>query len=128
MAQTHTQTLTEKVFGAGKDLYEMLGVARDASLAEIKKAYKRAALKCHPDKCPGDDGAAERFQALSAVHSILSDPSKREAYDQSGDIDDSDLSEDAQHWYVDVYTYMDGCIGVGMINELLTVLDDCHRC
>merc|ERR1719174_1606094 len=65
---------------AQKDLYEILGVARDATLDEIKKAYRKLALKYHPDK-NSDPLAQKLFVELSEAYSILSDPKLRSQYD-----------------------------------------------
>ncbi len=67
-----------------QDYYETLGVARNASDAEIKKAYRRMAMKYHPDRNPGDASAEEHFKAAKEAYEILSDPQKRAAYDQFG--------------------------------------------
>lgn len=67
-----------------RDYYETLGVRRDADLAQIKKAYRAAALKHHPDKNPGDHAAEERFKEASEAYAVLSDPQKRELYDRFG--------------------------------------------
>ncbi len=67
-----------------RDYYEVLGVARDASAAEIKKAYRKIALKNHPDRNPGDEAAVERFKEASGAFDVLSDESKRSRYDQFG--------------------------------------------
>lgn len=64
------------------DLYKVLGVGRNASDAEIKKAYRRLARQYHPDTNSGDARAEERFKKISAAHDVLSDPDKRKAYDQ----------------------------------------------
>ena len=64
------------------DLYKVLGVGRNASDAEIKKAYRRLAREFHPDRNPGDTRAEERFKEISAAYDVLSDPDKRKAYDQ----------------------------------------------
>ena len=66
------------------DLYEVLGISKDASQNEIKKAYRKLATKFHPDKNPNDESAAEQFKKLSEAFEILSDPDKREAYDNRG--------------------------------------------
>jgi molecular chaperone DnaJ len=68
------------------DYYETLGVARNASAEEIKKAYRRLAMKYHPDRNPGDKSAEEKFKALSTAYDVLSDERKRAAYDQFGDV------------------------------------------
>ncbi len=67
-----------------KDYYAILGVARNASEAEIKKAYRRLAMKYHPDRNPGDKVAEERFKECKEAYEVLSDPQKRAAYDQFG--------------------------------------------
>jgi len=67
-----------------RDYYETLGVARNASEAELKKAYRRLAMKYHPDRNPGDKTAEESFKEAKAAYEVLSDPQKRAAYDQFG--------------------------------------------
>jgi len=67
-----------------RDYYEVLGVARDADAAAIKKAYRKLAVKYHPDKNPGDKEAEERFKELGEAYEALSDPDKRAAYDRYG--------------------------------------------
>ncbi len=67
-----------------RDYYEVMGVSRQASADEIKKAYRKLALQHHPDRNPGDKSAEEKFKELQEANSILSDPQKRAAYDQFG--------------------------------------------
>ncbi|AEB12245.1 molecular chaperone DnaJ [Marinithermus hydrothermalis] len=67
-----------------KDYYAILGVSRDASQDEIKRAYRKLALKYHPDKNPGDKEAEERFKEINEAYSVLSDPEKRAQYDRFG--------------------------------------------
>src|SRR5690349_15088732 len=64
------------------DLYEILGVRRNASIAEIRRAYQKAARQLHPDLNPGDPVAAERFRAVSDAFAVLTDPLRRAAYDR----------------------------------------------
>jgi len=71
----------------GRDLYRVLGVPKDASEDDIRKAYKKKAVKCHPDKCPEKDrpAAEEQFKVLAEAYTILSDPEKRKLYDMYGE-------------------------------------------
>ena len=69
---------------AKRDYYEVLGVSRGSTDEEIKKAYRKQAVKFHPDKNPGDKQAEENFKELGHAYEILSDPQKRAAYDQYG--------------------------------------------
>jgi len=75
-----------------KDYYKILGVQRDASEADIKKAYRRLAIVHHPDKNPDDESAAERFKDIGEAYETLCDPQKRTRYDNGDDlIDPSDM-------------------------------------
>lgn len=69
---------------AKKDFYAVLGVSRTANADEIKKAYRKLAMKHHPDKNPGDKKAEEAFKELSEAYEVLSDEKKRQMYDQFG--------------------------------------------
>lgn len=69
---------------AKRDYYEVLGVARGASEADIKKAYRRLARKLHPDVNPGDKAAQKRFQEVQEAYEVLQDAEKRRAYDRFG--------------------------------------------
>ncbi len=68
-----------------KDYYAVLGVAKDASADQIKKTYRKLALKYHPDKNPGDRQAEEKFKEITEAYAVLSDPDKRKQYDQFGE-------------------------------------------
>lgn len=73
------------------DLYEVLGVRRDASADEIKSAYRSLARKYHPDVNPGDAAAEEKFKEIGQAYAILSDPEKRARYDQFGTTDEQGM-------------------------------------
>jgi len=80
------EKLIAKIKKAGADYYEVLGVAKGSSEADIKKAYRKLALKLHPDKCQAD-GAEEVFKTVSRAFACLSDPNKRAAFDRYGSED-----------------------------------------
>ncbi|MBX3020443.1 MAG: DnaJ domain-containing protein [Bdellovibrionales bacterium] len=69
---------------AKKDFYSVLGVSRQATADEIKKAYRKLAMKFHPDKNPGDKSAEERFKEATEAYDVLSDAKKKQMYDQFG--------------------------------------------
>ncbi len=71
-----------------KDFYKLLGVSRSASVADIKKAYRKLARKFHPDLNPGDKTAEAKFKEIQEANSVLSDPKKRKQYDQFGFVGD----------------------------------------
>lgn len=67
-----------------RDYYEVLGVSKDADAKEIKKAYRKLAMKYHPDKNPGDKAAEEKFKEINEAYEVLSDEEKRSTYDRFG--------------------------------------------
>lgn len=67
-----------------RDYYEILGVSKDSSDAEIKKAYRKKAMKFHPDRNKGDAEAEKKFKEASEAYEVLRDPQKRARYDQYG--------------------------------------------
>ncbi|NOZ64194.1 MAG: molecular chaperone DnaJ [Caldiserica bacterium] len=70
--------------GVKRDYYEVLGVPRDASIDDIKKAYRKLALQYHPDRNQGNKEAEEKFKEISEAYAVLSDPQKRAQYDRFG--------------------------------------------
>src|SRR6185295_5721821 len=68
-----------------KDYYKILGVSKTATADEIKKAYRKLAVKYHPDKNPGNKSAEEKFKEANEANEVLSDPEKRKKYDELGE-------------------------------------------
>ncbi len=69
----------------GRDFYKILGVERTANQGQIKHAYRKLAMKHHPDKNPGDERASEMFKEVSTAYAVLSDPNKKRQYDLHGE-------------------------------------------
>ena len=69
---------------AQQDYYQTLGVSREADVDEIRKAYRKLARKHHPDLNPGDKTAEDRFKKVQEAYDVLSEPKKRQMYDQYG--------------------------------------------
>ena len=83
-----------------QDPYQVLGVARTASIEDIKKAYRRLAKSLHPDLNPGDKAAEEKFKDVSVAYGLLGDPEKRRRFD-AGEIDASGAERPERHFYRD---------------------------
>lgn len=81
------ETMSDIVFKvlAASNFYEVLDLDNDASFEEIKTAYRRRVLRCHPDKCPGEKNAAEAFDRIHKAFCVLGDESKRKVYDEMGE-------------------------------------------
>nr|XP_035946213.1 dnaJ homolog subfamily C member 5G isoform X1 [Halichoerus grypus]XP_035946215.1 dnaJ homolog subfamily C member 5G isoform X1 [Halichoerus grypus]XP_035946216.1 dnaJ homolog subfamily C member 5G isoform X1 [Halichoerus grypus] len=82
----HLDEAARQLSRSGTTLYAVLELKKGASPEDIKKAYRKLALKYHPDKNPGDAQAAEIFKEINTAHSILSDPKKRKIYDRHGSL------------------------------------------
>ncbi|TIC13661.1 DnaJ-domain-containing protein [Wallemia mellicola] len=74
---------------AETELYDLLGISPNASQSDIRKAYRKQAISCHPDKNPNDPAASDKFQKISNAYEVLSDETSRESYDNFGTADNS---------------------------------------
>ena len=88
-----------------RDYYEILGVQKSASSDDLKKAYRKLAMKYHPDRNSDDPSAPEKFKEASEAYEVLSDPSKRNAYDQFGHqgVDTSGFTGSAGEGFNDIF-------------------------
>ena len=93
-----------------RDYYEVLSVSRTATDQEIKSAYRRLAVKYHPDKNPNDATAEEKFKEAAEAYSVLSDPQQRQRYDRFGHAGVSSSAAGAGNW---------GAPGFGGIEDIL---------
>src|SRR5438105_5188603 len=95
---------------AKRDYYEILGLSRGATEAEIKSAYRKLAVRYHPDKNPGDAEAEEKFKEAAEAYSVLSDADQRRRYDRFGHAGVSSSAGGAGGW---------GAPGFGGIEDIL---------
>src|SRR6185437_15436218 len=99
-----------------RDYYEILGVAKEASAEDIRKAYRQAALKNHPDRNPGDNDAEVRFKEATEAYQVLSDDGKRARYDQFGHAGVEgmpDMGGDIFSHFQDIFSEFFGGMGGG---------------
>ena len=114
---------------AGETLYDTLGVAKEATPDEIRKGYRKLALKYHPDKNPGNEEAAEKFKQINHAHVILGDEQKRLIYDRYGSVG-LQIAEQFGEENVGVYYCMNStlCRVIGTILFLLSCFCFCCCC
>lgn len=84
MADANSRATQRKMSAAGESLYKVLGLEKGATAADIKKAYRKLALRYHPDKNPDNPEAVEKFKEINRANSILNDEGKRRVYDEIG--------------------------------------------
>jgi len=99
---------------AGRDFYKILGVSKTASKKDIKKAYRKLAMKYHPDKNPDDDTASDKFKEIGEVYEILADDEKRKAYDRHGEEGVKNMQQGGGH---DPFANFFGHFGFGQQEE-----------
>ncbi|XP_037047441.1 J domain-containing protein CG6693-like [Bradysia coprophila] len=94
-----TLDLCEKYYGT-RDIYDLMGITKDALEKDVKKAYYRLSLQVHPDRVPDEEKnvATEKFKVLSTINSILTDKDKKALYDERGIIDDNDDDGNLSTW------------------------------
>ena len=91
-----------------RDYYEVLGVSRDATEADLKKAYRTLAKKYHPDMNPDDKEAEQKFKEVNEAYGVLSDPDKKSKYDQFGHAAFDPASGGTGFGVKSVYNYIKG--------------------
>jgi len=118
-----------KLSKSGESLYELLGIAKDASPEDIKKAYRRMALKYHPDKNQNSPEATAKFQEINYANTVLSDETKKEIYDNYGSIG-LQLAEQVGDENVKTYMLLSSkwCKGLMIVACILTGCCCCCCC
>jgi len=109
-------------------LYATLGVPQSADAAEIRKAYRRLALRWHPDKNPDDPSATEQFQKVSTAYEVLSDEQRREMYDSTGCIDAEEFEEQNFDHAADLFSYIFRNMDEDLDADEQGLLDEFLRC
>ncbi len=104
---------------AKRDYYEVLGVERSSSADDIKRAYRRMALKYHPDKNPDDKEAESKFKECAEAYEVLSDPAKRQRYDQYGHegLRGAGMHDFSHMGFEDIFSMFDDILGGGMFGS-----------
>jgi len=99
-----------------RDYYEILGIGRDSSGDDIKRAYRRMAIKHHPDKNPDDAGAEKKFKESAEAYEVLSDPEKRRCYDQYGHdgLHGAGMHDFSHMGFEDIFSMFDDIFGGGV--------------
>ena len=101
-----------------QDYYELLGVERDANPDELKKAFRKAALKYHPDRNPGDERAEVKFKEAAEAYDILSDPERRARYDRYGHAGVDALGHTEFTGFEDIFSHFTDIFGGGVFDDL----------
>ena len=112
--------MEKKHKGKKLNLYFLLGVTKEATPAEIKTAYKKLALKWHPDKNAGSEEATEMFKSISEAYAVLSNPQRRKKYDLWGETgtDDTGPEFDGDDIFSQMFGDMGGFFGGGGMDDL----------
>jgi len=105
-----------------EDYYKLLNINKDASSSDIKKSYRKLAMKYHPDRNPGDKRAEEKFKQISEAYEILSNPQKKQAYDQFGHdgVDQNGASSYSSDKFTDIFSDIFGDVFNGSSKERKT--------
>mmetsp|Transcript_4806 Transcript_4806/g.5564 ORF Transcript_4806/g.5564 Transcript_4806/m.5564 type:complete len:307 (+) Transcript_4806:114-1034(+) len=107
-------TIISAAYGEGANLYEILGVTSDATAAQLRKAYYRKALLCHPDKVSGMEG---KFRALTVVYEILKNEESRKEYDKSGELIDDDVDTGGEGDWTSYFSSIFGAVTTSKIDS-----------
>lgn len=103
---------------AKADYYELLGTSRDASPEELKRAFRKAALKYHPDRNPGDKEAERKFKEIAEAYEVLSNPQQRSRYDRYGHAGVSGARHTEFSGFEDIFTHFSDIFGSSFFDEL----------